>query len=300
MKKSKSFKLNELSDLKNLILDKTGCFFKNEDLLVQAFVRRSYASRYGGRSCEELEWIGDSVLGFYTSKILSAHYGFIKTQQNFSFEGNFEFSLRCRESHLSQIKQQIVSNHTLAHIIDSWDIMKYLIVDRCDIDNNIDKEEKVKADLFESILGAIAIQYDWNAEVLEKAVRKMLDIDTFLKDNQPAEYRPEYLTLENAVNTLKEMSEKGKCSVPVYEYGAPENLGYDMNGNPIYVCTCKVAEWGLIKQVWASSKKQAKKYASYLILCHHFELNNEYGPNSPLTIWTLKGNKLIPECIIER
>lgn len=48
-----------------------------------------------------------------------------------------------------------------------------------DIDNNVVTQEKVKADLFEAILGAIAIDSDWNADIIQNSVATMLDIDKF-------------------------------------------------------------------------------------------------------------------------
>lgn len=46
-----------------------------------------------------------------------------------------------------------------------------------DIDNKVWNQEKVKADLFEAILGAIAIDSDWDPDELQNFVEFMLQID---------------------------------------------------------------------------------------------------------------------------
>ena len=46
--------------------------FKNRDLLLQAFVRKSYSVENDCESNEVLEFIGNDVLGFIITKILTA------------------------------------------------------------------------------------------------------------------------------------------------------------------------------------------------------------------------------------
>ena len=49
--------------------------FQNEDLLLQAFTRKSYAMENGGCDNEILEFIGDKVLDLIVVKYLSDSYG---------------------------------------------------------------------------------------------------------------------------------------------------------------------------------------------------------------------------------
>lgn len=51
-----------------------------------------------------------------------------------------------------------------------------------DIDNKVWNQEKVKADLFEAIFGAIAIDSDWDPDELQNSVEFMLQIDDQLQD----------------------------------------------------------------------------------------------------------------------
>ena len=110
------------------------------------------------------------------------------------------------------------------------------------------------------------------------------------------DYRPVLFDIENAVNTLKELAEHGGCSIPKYDYGSPDQLGYDKDGNPIWDCVCTITtDNALIRQqVRSSSKKIAKKAAAYLVLCEHYELQNQYGVNGKYLSWKYINGKLMP------
>lgn len=181
----------------------------------QAFTRRSYSVEQGGENNEILEFIGDQILGYYVVKIIAGYYG--------ALNSDCEYTFRVRENNFTALKQELISNETLAKIIDEWEIAEYLIVGKSDYLNEVDKQVKVKADLFESILGAIAVASKWDSAVLEKAVSKMLSIEERLKTIIETDYRPERFDIENAVSALKELAEHSGCSVPKYEYGSPNN-----------------------------------------------------------------------------
>lgn len=284
---------NELSPkeqrmLQKLLCEKSGYHLRSPGLLRQAFTRSSYSARYGGRNNEILEFLGDQVLGMYVVRLVADRCG----ARNHSGE----YAFRIREDRFSAIKQELVSNEALARIIDDWGLAEYLIVDESDIRNQVDQRTKVKADLFEAILGAIAVECDWDCAVLAEAVRRMTDLDARLDGIIESDCRRISFDAENAVTVLKELAETGLISVPKYEYVAPEQLGHTKNGDPRWCCTCTILndKTGIIRQVWGSSKKLCKKYAAYLVLCEHFEVQNRYGGNSPLGIWTYRDGALIP------
>lgn len=292
MKREKNLKESEKRKLKNIIHEKTGYYIRNNCLLVQAFTRSSFSAECGGENNEILEFIGDQVLSYFVVKIIAERCG--------ASSNDFEYTFRVRENRFNALKQELISNETLAKIIDEWAILEYLIVGKCDYLNEIDKQVKVKADLFEAILGVIAIESKWNTGVLEKAVGQTLSIDKKIKDIIETDYRPVQFNIENAINTLKELAEHGGCSVPEYKYGTPEQLGYDGDGNPKWCCTCAIIndKTAITRQVWASSKRVAQKAAAYLVLCDHFELQNQYGINGKFSIWKYKNGRLMPEHLI--
>ena len=247
-----------------------------------------------GENNEILEFIGDQVLGYYATKIISENYG--------SLNSDCEYNFRVRENRFNELKKEFVNNEKLAKIIEEWDITKYLIVGKSDYANEIDRQTKVKADLLEAIIGAIAVSAKWDSVVVENSVRKILSISDKLSAIIETEYRQTQFNMENAINTLKELAEHGGCTPPEYDYGTPEQLGYDEDGNPHWACTCRIVnkKTGIIRQVWANSKKAAKKAAAYLVLCEHYELQNEYGVNSKCSLWQYKDGKLMPDFLIEK
>lgn len=304
MKTKNEFKSSEQNQIRQIILEKTGVDFnKNFYLLNQAFVRSSYANKNGCESNEKLEFFGDLILGFYVGKAIADKYGFMRTNTNVNFNGNIEYAFRGTEKDFTELKQSIVCNENLASIIDDWDVVKYLVVSKQDITSKIDLQVKPKADLFEAILGAIAIHCKWDSDTLEKTVNKMLSLDTLLVNQTSSKDRPENFSLDTAINTLKEMAEHGICSIPSYEFSGPDNLGYDENGNPKWECTCRVTldSDGIIRSVFANSKKAAQRCAAYLIVCQYYELQNEYGQTKSLLCWEFKNNVLttIPNDTIE-
>jgi len=291
MKTKKNFNESERRELNKIIYEKAGYYIRGNCLLLQAFTRSSFSAEQGGENNEILEFIGDQVLNYYVVKIIAKRYG--------ALNSDCEYTFRVRENRFTALKQELVSNELLAGIIDEWDVVKYLIVGKNDYLNKIDEQVKIKADLFESILGAIAIESKWDSVVLEKAVSQMLSLDEKIKKIVETDCRPIQFDIENAINTLKELAEHHRCSHPQYEYDSPEQLGYDKDGNPIWSCTCRVINnvTGITRTVWASSKKTAKKAAAYLVLCEHFGLQNQFGVNGKYTLWKYKNGELMPERI---
>ena len=291
MKREKTFKTEELQKLRKIVREKTGYPIQGRNLLIQAFTRRSCTAEGGGENGEILEFIGDQVLSYCVTKKIAARYG--------AFNKHGEYEFRVRENAFAALKQELVNNKALAGIVDGWDLMQYVVAGKSDHINRIDEQEKVKADLFESILGAIAVDCKWDAAVMEQAVTRMLSLDERLEEVIAADGRPESFRLENAVSTLKELVEQGRCRNVEYRYVSPQDLGYDKDGNPIWHCTCSVSEWGAIRGVFSCSKKRAKQWAAYLVLCQHYELQNEYGVNRQCGSWREKDGKVVPDIGVE-
>ena len=234
------------------------------------------------------EFLGDQVLGYYVVKIISERCVSMNIESDYSF--------RIRENHFTSLKQELLSNEALAKIIDEWGIAKYLIVGRSDERNQVNQQTKVKADLFEAIIGAIAVESKWDSTVLETAVRKSLNLDNRLQNIIQNDYNSITINIDNAVTVLKELAEKEQCSMPKYELD-DKNLIYDKDGNPIWHCSSYIIneETSIFRGVYASSKKDAKKAVAYLMLCEHFQIQNQYGVNDFYPIWVYKDGKLMPE-----
>ena len=242
----------------------------------------------------------------------------------------------------------------LAHRIEILGFNEYLFMGKGDIQQHKENEDSVKEDLFEAILGAIAIDSNWNPEILENSVNFMLNMEYFLnhgsneeddyvglvqqwnqKENKEVpkyefvelyqgrfiaylrlntprgiiryqaegdsksearanaaenayrdlelnnelykinEELPNELTLENSNNTLQEIAQKGYIEMP--EYDIPKDQVYDIDGNPRWECTCIIRSHAIVETTYATSKKEAKKYAAYLCLCDIFGLVDQYS-----------------------
>lgn len=260
---------------------KIGYYFINKGLLCQAFTRSSYSVQYGTQSNEVLEFIGDAVLDFVVVKILVKRFGLLRDEFRI---------INCKnEDDFTKLKQQIVSNNNLARQIDKLGFAKYMYLGDCDIKNGITNQEKVKADLFEAVLGAIAIDSDWNMVKLQNSIEKMLQIDRFFKGVDVQEVQQIDFNRENAINVLKELAEHGKCHIPEYIL-SDEQIYKD--GRYSWECTCTIRnylntsgnkwiDWikatkTITRTAYALNKKEAKKDAAYQVLCCMFGLPNEY------------------------
>ncbi len=269
-------KMQNLRDHLNEVQDKLDYWFDNIDLLLQAFTRSSYSSQYGGENNEVLEFIGDKVLDFYVVKSIADCFGFKKSQSDY-YDGNendeFCIVAHKNEADFTEWKKDLVSNQNLAKIIDKLGFAKYMYIGDSDVANGVVHQEKVKADLLEAILGAIAIDCEWNQGELQNKVEYLLQLEAIFDDVDTEEERPAKFQEENAVNTLKEMAEHNRCSIP--EYNLPDEQVW--NGEKLWwSCTCTIRSWGVSKTAYATSKKIAKKYSAYLVLCEHFGLPNEF------------------------
>ena len=246
-------------------------------MLLQAFTRSSYSSQYGGENNEVLEFIGDTVLNFYVVKVIADRFGFMKSQSDYYDEENDldEYCIKAHrnEQDFTEFKKEIVSNANLARRIEELGFKTMMYLGQSDIDNKVWNQEKVKADLFEAILGAIAIDSDWNPDELQNSVEFMLQIEDQLQDVEDGmDELKENLTQDNAVSTLKELAESGRCSIPEYEI--PDEQVND-DGELWWECTCYVRSWSITKTALSKSKKGAKRYAAYLVLCDYFGIEPE-------------------------
>lgn len=259
------------------IQEKLGYSFNNLDLLYQAFTRKSYSIQYGSEHNEVLEFIGDSVLNYHITKIIDDEFGFLKENSDYYDEDNdnneYCIVANLDESDFTELRKKIISNKTLAKAIDRLGFAKYLFLGDVDINNNVSKNKKVKADLFEAIIGAITIDSEWDSDSIEESISCMLNIDKFLDEVDTEEIRPDKFKLENAITTLKELAEQGACSMPEYYF---EDEEVEEDGEYWWACTCHVDSWRIEKKGLSKSKKGAKRYAAYLVLCDYYNIPNEY------------------------
>lgn len=343
--------------------------FNNIDLLHQAFTHSSYARENKCASNQVLEFYGDEVLDFFISKKLSDWYGYIRSEEEENFDlldqrDEYVTLNEMTEADLTEIKKKLVDNTMLAHRIELMgNLQDYLYLGIGAISQNIQNDKKTKADLFEAILGAVALDCEWNFKILEDVVYLMTDVDSYLTNGfesddeyeavqliqkwfqkrlgmlpnyiyQEIDYNNEYdekyieatlefdwvgrhylikgealnkadartdcakkaykelnnnncwfsieddcpsaknVNIDNAVNVLQELSQKGWISPP--EYNEMDEPNYDINGNPEWKCICFIKSNKIIETAFSANKKTAKKLSAYLCVCDLMGFENKY------------------------
>jgi len=166
------------------IENQIGYTFTNRELLKQAFTRRSYSQEHGGENNEVLEFYGDKVLEFIVGKLFSEWFGKIQEhnrQQTRNgiliinrFEPDGEYHSDYNEGKLTEFRKLLVSRQTLAQRIYDLDLEPYLQLGKGDEKNGVRDKDSVKEDLFEAILGAVAIDSKWDIKKMQDAVEVML------------------------------------------------------------------------------------------------------------------------------
>lgn len=155
------------------IENKINYTFKNKNLLIQAFTRRSYTEDKGGYNNELLEFIGDEVLDEVITNFLLNKY--------LTFTDNYLTSSKT-EGDFTILKSNLVSKYILAERINKLDLIKYIKIGKLDYINKALEGESIKEDLFEAIIGAISIDNNKDINVLTKVVIHMLDPEYYLKN----------------------------------------------------------------------------------------------------------------------
>lgn len=185
-------------DLKE-IQRRVGYTFHNTDLLRQAFIRKTYAQENGGEDNEVLEFIGDKVLDIVVVKILIDEYGYLTSDcDDYDEDSDYnEFCCEYSEGRLTELKKKLVERNTLADRIDRLEFADYLILGKGDQKNKVYEEDSVKEDLFESIIGAVTIDSNWDWGEIRSVVEYMLEPDTYLNNKK-----------ENYVEFIQEWSLK--------------------------------------------------------------------------------------------
>lgn len=191
-----------------MVQGQIGYNFKNLDLLKQAFIRKSYTEENGGENNEILEFIGDKALDFVVVKILSQKYGHLLD----NYVCNYD------EGKLTGLKSKMVGKKSLALRMDEIGFAQHLIMGKSDIQNNVNEELSVKEDLFEAIIGAVAIDSCWNLDDIQSVVEIMLNPDSFLINQEETNY----------VKLIQEWELKKNGVIPLYKYyeGSYESTWY--------------------------------------------------------------------------
>lgn len=158
-----------------LIERKIGYEFSNKKLLEQAFTRKTWTQENGGENNESLEFIGDKVLDVVIIAMLK-RFSSIKEDGTFHTKYN--------EGKFTEIKRDLVEKKALSKSMDKLCLNQYLIMGKEDVSQNIQEQSSIKEDLFEAIIGAVAIDCNWNYSILYDVVDKMIGFDEYFSNEE--------------------------------------------------------------------------------------------------------------------
>ncbi len=177
--------------------------FDDIRILRQAFTRKSYSEEHNGEHHNEvLEFYGDKALEFVVMKKLSEFYG--NTTQN------GKYASEKAEGQLTEMKKKLICKKMLAHRIDMFGFTEHILMGNGDVGQKVQNQDSVKEDLFEAIVGAVAIDSDWDVDALEDVVGRMLDIEYYLEKG--------FNDDENYVDLIQTWCQKRYGWIPEYDF----------------------------------------------------------------------------------
>ena len=141
----------------------------HKKLLIQAFTRKSFAEENEGYEDNEiLEFYGDQLVNTVMTKWLYDSF-----KPNHQIYADEYFYSSKDEAELTKIRSNYINRSALAHCIDILDLDGFLLLSKSDEKNEVWKSEKVRCDLFEAIIGAIAVATNWDFNQIEKSCKAM-------------------------------------------------------------------------------------------------------------------------------
>ena len=123
------------------------------------------------------------------------------------YEGNEATVITNSEGKLTEIKKRLVQKSNLAQRIRMLDLEQFLIMGQSDIKRNVQNEDSVQEDLFEAILGAVAIDSNWDMQALQDATEIMLNPDESFESE------------DNYVELIQEWTLRDSGAIPLYHFG---------------------------------------------------------------------------------
>ena len=208
------------NEILEFIQEQIGYKFRNSDLLQQAFIRRSYSKENGGEDNEVLEFIGDTVLDYILVKLLVKKYGsFAEEYENYNYhEDCNEFISEYGEGKLTEIKKKLVCREMLSSRIRMFGFQHLLKMGNSDIEQKVQENESVQEDLFEAIIGAVALDSEFNDEKMTTVVDLLLDPEHYLDKG--------FDNSTNYVELVQQWYQKKYGRIPIYEF--PKWLSWNM------------------------------------------------------------------------
>lgn len=163
--------------------------FRNKNLLRQAFTRKTF-KKEADIACEDnevLEFIGDSILRYSLIVLLNDAFGDI------GITGEYIMNEYSTPHSITNFFQRFEKKETLSNRIKELDLQKYLLVNETD-SRNKKGQLKFRGDLFEAIVGAVAIDCGFDQNVFVPFVADLLNIQYLLESDKSKVKVIDYVT----------------------------------------------------------------------------------------------------------
>jgi ribonuclease-3 len=222
-----SFKLNLES-----IEEKLGYVFENKDLLVMAFIHRSFVNEMKGLAIqhnERLEFLGDSVLGLFVAEYL------------------FHRLPGCPEGQLSQLRSQLVDAPSCAAYLQKLGLSESVLLGKGERMSEGHAKGSIQADVFEALVAALYL--DGGHQIVKSFLLSHFEerIESVI-GSPPRNYKAE----------LQDYSQKKFQKAPVYK--VVEQTGPDHAKVFHVLVTVNESEMGV--GIGASKKEAEQRAAS--------------------------------------
>ena len=132
-----------------------GHYFQDKELLKQALIHKSYAYENHVESNEKLEFLGDSILEFVSSKYLYTHFP------------------KLTEGEMTKVRADIVCEESLYQIAKKHNFSDFLYVGKSEKNSHGNMRTAIMADSVEAVIAAL--YFDAGLEVAEKFIIENLE-----------------------------------------------------------------------------------------------------------------------------
>lgn len=127
-----------------------GYTFKDKSLLKKALTHTSYAYEKNIESNEKLEFLGDSILEFISSKYIYNNYKKLK------------------EGEMTKVRAEVVCENSLYEVAKLHNFSDFILVGKSEANNNGNHKPAILADSIEATIAAI--YFDGGLEAAEKFI----------------------------------------------------------------------------------------------------------------------------------
>ena len=139
----------------NKVEESIGYKFKNKDLLINALTHTSYAHENNKESNEKLEFLGDSILEFVSSKYIYNKYP------------------NLQEGEMTKVRATVVCEESLYKIAKSHGFGEFLFLGKSEVKTGGKNRPAILADSVEAVIAAIYL--DGGLQEADKFIIENLD-----------------------------------------------------------------------------------------------------------------------------